>query len=322
MAAPDAGVLALDIGGTKLSVGIGAADGEVRRQEIESTRGSEGASAVLARAVALAHRCYAAEREAGGRIAAVGVSTMGLTRPTHVELSPNVPGWERLRIRDVLAEAFPGQLIVIGNDVKLAAQAEITWGALRGVEEGVYLNLGTGIAAGIVSGGRLLEGAHGAAGEIGYTLFRGVPEGQMAAEGAAPLEEWYGGAGVARRLATTQLPGSVADLVAGHADPAASQFLEELWTGIAVAAANLCITADPSMLVVGGGYVRGESGLLDRLREVVKRAVPYPPEVVPARFGAEASLRGAVAIALAAVRDAPVELVRTTAPAGPTAPRG
>jgi glucokinase len=91
----------------------------------------------------------------------------------------------------------------------------------------------------------------------------------------------------------------VAELVQRRNDPEARAFLDELWAGIAVAAANLCIAADPSVLVVGGGYVRGESGLLDRVREIVGRAVPYPPEVVHARFGADASLRGAVAAALA-----------------------
>jgi glucokinase len=300
VASADAGVLALDIGGTKLSAGIGTADGEVSRQQSEPTRGSEGAPAVLARAMALARRCYEAELADGGRIAAVGVSTMGYTRPTHVELAPNVPGWESLAIRGELAAAFPGEKIVIGNDVKLAARAEMAWGALHGVREGVYVNLGTGIAAAIVTGGGLMDGAHGAAGEIGYTLHRGEAEPRMAAEGAAPLEEWFGGGGVARRLAATQLPATVAELVVRAEDPAARAFLDELWTGIAVAAANLCIAADPSVLVVGGGYVRGESGLLDRVREIVGRAVPYPPEVVQARFGADASLRGAVAAAFAA----------------------
>jgi len=293
-------VLALDIGGTKLTAGIGGADGEVSRQVVEPTRGSEGASVVLDRAVALARRCYEAELAGGGRIAAVGVSTMGYTRESHVELSPNVPGWERLAIGATLTAAFPDEPIVIGNDVKLAARAEMTWGALRGVQEGIYLNLGTGIAAGIVAGGRLLEGAHGAAGEIGYTLHRGLAEPRMAAEGAAPLEEFYGGGGVARRLAGTGLPATVADLVERGADPAARAFLDELWTGIAAAAANLCIATDPSVLVLGGGYVRGESELLARVRTLVARAVPYPPEVLPARFGADASLRGAVAAALAA----------------------
>jgi glucokinase len=292
-----AGVLALDIGGTKLSAGIGSPDGEVRRQLSEPTQGSDGAPEVLRRAIELAGRCREAELTDGGRIAAVGVSTMGYTRPTHVDLAPNVPGWESLAIRDELAAAFPDDTIVIGNDVKLAARAEMAWGALRDVQEGIYLNLGTGIAAGIVSGGRLIDGAHGAAGEIGYTLHRGQTEPRMAAEGAAPLEEWFGGGGVARRLAATQLPGTVAELVARTDDPQARAFLDELWTGIAVAAANLCIASDPSVLVVGGGYVRGESGLLDRVREIIGRAVPYPPEVVSARYGADASLRGAVAAA-------------------------
>lgn len=299
MAGAEAVVLALDIGGTKLSAGIGSASGEVRRQERQPTCGQEGASAVLQRAVALARRCLDAELAEGGEVTAVGVSTMGYTRPTHVELAPNVPGWESLAIRDELAAAFPARPIVIGNDVKLAARAEMAWGALRGVQEGVYLNLGTGIAAGIVSGGRLIEGAHGAAGEIGYTLHRGQTEPRMAAEGAAPLEEWFGGGGVARRLAATDLPATVAELVGRADDPQARAFLDELWTGIAVAAANLCIAADPSVLVVGGGYVRGESALLDRVREIVGRAVPYPPDVAHARYGADASLRGAVAAAFA-----------------------
>jgi len=300
-------VVALDIGGTKISAGIGNADGELTRGVTEPTRSAEGATAVLERALALARRSYEAEVEAGGRIAAVGVSTMGITRPRHVELSPNVPGWESLAIRDAVSAVFPGHPVVIGNDVKVAAQAEMTWGALRGVQNGVYLNLGTGIAAGIVSDGRLVDGAHGAAGEIGYTLFRGGPEPRMAAEGAAPLEEWYGGGGVARRLAETDLPSSVAELVERHDDPAAQEFLEELWTGVATAAANLCIATDPSVLVVGGGYVRGESELLDRLRALVGRAVPYPPAVVPARFGGDASLRGAVAAALATTGGEPLD---------------
>jgi glucokinase len=296
-------VLALDIGGTKLSAGLGAADGTVTRQAVEPTRAQDGAPEVLARAIALARRCAQAEHAAGGTISAVGVSTMGYTREDHVELSPNVPGWEGLAIREALTAAFPDHPILIGNDVKLAARAEMSWGALRGVSDGVYLNLGTGIAAGIVSGGRLIEGAHGAAGEVGYTLFRGELEERMAAEGAVPLEEWYGGAGVARRLAATDLPPTVADLVAAREDPAARAFLEELWTGIGVAAANLCIATDPSVLVVGGGYVRGEAEILGRIRDVVARAVPHAPQVVPARFGADASLRGAVAMARAAMQN-------------------
>jgi glucokinase len=298
-------VLALDIGATKLAAGVGTDDGEITRQLASPTLAAGGAGTVLERAIALAHRCHDDELAAGGKVDAVGVSTMGLTFATHVELAPNVPGWERLRIPEALESAFSALPVVIGNDVQVAAQAEMAWGSLRDVEDGIYLNLGSGIAAGIIAGGRLVRGGHSATGEVGYSLFRGVPEKRMAAEGAAPFEEWFGGSGAARRLAALGLPESVAEVVERqHGDPAARAFVDDLWTGIAVMAANLCSALDPTVLSVGGGYLRADSGVLDRIAEIVSRAVPYPPTVVRARFGADASLRGAAAAAFAALRGA------------------
>jgi glucokinase len=298
----DGRVLALDIGGTKIAAGVGAADGEITRAANEPTLAAEGAESVLKRAIALARRCYEQELAAGGRVDAVGVSSMGFTYPTHVELAPNVPGWDQLRIPEAIDSAFSSLPIVIGNDVRVAAQAEMAWGSLANVQDGIYLNLGSGICAAIVAGGQLIRGGHGAAGEVAYSLFRGVPEQRMAVDGAAPFEEWFGGAGAARRLAESGLPMSVGEVAARrHEDPAAQTFLDELWTGIAVMAANLCSALDPTVLSLGGGYLRADSGVLERLQELVSRAVPYPPTVVRARFGADASLRGAAAAAFAAL---------------------
>lgn len=292
-------VLGVDIGGTKLAVGVGTADGEIRRQSSEPTRAGEGAPAVLDRVIGLARGCLTAELAAGGSIEAIGVSTMGSTFPTHVELAPNVPGWDALRIPEALEAAFPGMPIAIGNDVQLAAQAELSWGSLREVQYGIYLNLGSGIAAGVIAGGRLIQGSHGTAGEVGYSLFRGL-EPQMAVDGVAPFEAWFGGAGAARRLAAAGLPGSVAELAASQSEgPEAQAFLDELWTGIGVLATNLCCFLDPAVLALGGGYMRGDAGGLEQIQRILNSAVPHPPAVVRARFGADASLRGAVAAALA-----------------------
>ncbi len=294
-----ASVLALDIGGTKLAAGIGSSGGHMQRLAGAPTRAGDGAGEVLERALALAADVLAAETAAGGHIEAIGVSTMGLSGPDGVQMAPNVPGWEALAIGEAVARAFPTLTRVIDNDVKLATRAEMVWGGLRGVSEGIYLNLGSGIAAGIVTGGRLLTGAHGAAGEIGYTLAHGEPESRMAADGATPFEDRYGGAGMARRLADSGLGDSVADLVARRAqDPAAAAEVDRVWTAIAVQAANLCIALDPAVLVLGGGYLRSDSGLTARVREVVDRAVPFPPTVSDSRFGADASLRGAAVAAL------------------------
>ena len=186
-----------------------------------------------------------------------------------------------------------------GNDVKLAALAELRWGALAGVESGVYLNLGTGIAATLVVGGQVVDGAHGAAGEIGYWLAEGSATSPMAANGAVPTEEALGGRGVARQ--TAEVFGreiDVAELVvlAQH-DPRADVLLQRVWDGIGALIANLAIVCDPEVLVLGGGYVRSDHFPLDAVVRLVSRAVPYPPEVVRARFAGDASLHGAVAVA-------------------------
>jgi glucokinase len=291
-------VLALDFGATKLAVGVGHADGEMTRVAAAPTNAADGAEAVLTRGLELARRLYEEELADGGSIEAIGVASMGYTHETHVELAPNVPGWNALRIPDALAKAFPGLPATVGNDVHLAAQAEMLWGSLQNVSDGIYLNLGSGIAAGIICNGQLLGGANGVAGEVGYSLLRGGPEERMAVDGATPFEDYFGGAGAARRLAQTDLPTSVAELLELDGNPAAQAFIDELWTGIAVLAANLCSALNPSVLALGGGYVRGESGVLNRVSELVRRAVPYPPDVVRAQFGGDASLRGAVAGAL------------------------
>ena len=140
-------VVALDIGGTKIASAIGDAGGELRRWRTLPTEAERGAERVLESAIALANEVLREERANGGDVRAIGISTMGLTRVDRVDLAPNVPGWEGLKIPAAIATAFPALPAAFGNDVKLAALAELTWGALADVSSGVYLNLGTGIAA-------------------------------------------------------------------------------------------------------------------------------------------------------------------------------
>ena len=99
---------------------------------------------------------------------AVGVSTKGVTREDGV-LIAGMPGGRNFGSRPCCGSGSPIWRSPL-NDVKAATMAEMTWGALRGISHGLYLNLGTGIAAGIVVGGEIVEGAYGAAGEIGYIL--------------------------------------------------------------------------------------------------------------------------------------------------------
>lgn len=288
--------LALDIGGTKIAAAIVDAEGVPRRVVTVATNATQGAAAALERAVGLAESVLSAEE---GEIVGAGVSTMGITRADGVLMAPNVPGWDKLRIPARLKDAFGGLPVAVINDVKAATLAELTWGSLAGVGTGLYINLGTGVAAGLVIGGRLVDGANGAAGEFGYmaTTIPGHP-----ATDTGEIEQLIGGLGAAERAsATLGYPVTVRDLfTAARSDGERVRALDRLLDDIGLWVANVAVVIDPEVLALGGGFMRTPDPVLQRVRQVTGLMTPFPPRVVAARYGADAALAGAGAAGLTA----------------------
>jgi glucokinase len=191
-----------------------------------------------------------------------------------------------------------------GTDVKAAAQAEADHGALAGCDPGLYLNLGTGLAAALVVRATALAGRNGAAGEIGYNLRR--PE--LPSE-AARLEDAV--SGKALEVAAAALYGSP-DVVRlfGDTSPAATRIVTEFVAELAFHLVNLTIAVDPQRIAVGGGLVRAWDRIGPALADALAGAVPYPPELVVAAFPYDAPLIGAIALGVAAARQS---LARQTA---------
>jgi glucokinase len=289
----------LDIGGTKLASAVVAADGSIDGRQAIPTVATDGAEAVLDRAMELLHRVLAAEQREHGLPAALGISTNGLTRPDGVDLAPSVPGWSRLRIPSRLRREFPGLPCAIVNDVKAGAEAELAWGELRGVSTGLYLNFGTGVAAAIITGGQVVQGANGAAGEIAYLLPAAGALDRLQ-PGDTPLEELIGGRGVAR-WASAELgrPVTMAEIITSAGAGETHGPYDRLTKLIALWTVNLAIMIDPERVVVGGGLVRaGAEPVMEQLRAALRKAAPFPAEVRRARFGADSALVGAGAVAL------------------------
>ena len=123
-------IVALDFGGTKMATAVAGSDGEILDAATIPTQPAEGADRAIQRILDAATGL--AGREQGiDQVAAVGVSTMGITRADRVLFAPNVPGWERLAIPSIVRERFPQADVRVDNDVKAAAWAEVTWGALQ-----------------------------------------------------------------------------------------------------------------------------------------------------------------------------------------------
>jgi glucokinase len=143
----------------------------------------------------------------------------------------------------------------VGTDFKAAGLAEHRRGALSGANSGLFLSLGTGVAAATRIHGRVVLRAHAAAGEIAYSL-RGVHDETSYADGRAPLEEIVGGRFIglrASRLVGRDL--STADAFAAS-DLGTRQLVDDALDDLAVHVANIALLIDPDRIAVGGGLMR------------------------------------------------------------------
>jgi glucokinase len=292
-------VVAIDFGGTKIAIATADMSGSLLEQARLDTNAVQGAEHVLERATVHAQALIERTRAAvGGRCVAVGVATPGVVHDDGILLSPNIPGWERVLLRETLRTNLQIPTVAVENDVKAAAMAEVLWGVLQGADPAVYLSLGTGIAAALVMGERVVTGAHGASGEIGYNL-RSVLDMSGAAHGRAPLEEAIGGRFIGERASLLLGESLSAADVFAHSDLRARFLVDEALAELATHIANLAILIDPARIAIGGGLMSSANVILRALAFRLSYAVPFPPEIVPARFLNDASLYGAIALALA-----------------------
>ncbi|MFJ8622651.1 ROK family protein [Kitasatospora sp. NPDC093550] len=297
----DLAVIGIDFGGTKTEVALADSTGTPLRRIRLATRAEHGPDQILARAGAAARELADHALGALGLpVAAHAAVSPGVIQPDRILLTPNLPGWESLALADRLARELGVDAVAVANDVRAGALAELRLGALRDADPGIYLSLGTGIAAALTVGGRVLSGAHQAAGEIAY-LDPGHPAGAptaVFADGHAPLEELVGGKALGERSAAELGEELTAERLFTSEDPAARRIAAQALDTLATAVANMAVLVDPERIVVGGGMMAAEAAILPALTARLARAVPFPPAVRPAHFTADASLHGAIALAL------------------------
>jgi len=297
-------VLGLDFGGTKIAMMVCEPNGEGLASSTVASGGELGARASFERGIQAARGLLA--DAAGGRdLAAVGVSTFGIPFDDRVELAPAISGWDKLPFGTELRAAFPGAPVVMATDAKAAAQAEVRWGALADCDPAIYLNLGTGLSAAIVVGGQVLGGRNGAAGEIGYNL-RAMTDVGVPLAARTMLEDMISGRALARRAASQLAQGQPVEaggvFEASRDDTDLDRLVTDFVTELAFHVVNLAICVNPVRIAVGGGMVRSWDRLRPGLQHALSSGVPFPPELVAARFPFDAPLIGAVALAMDAAQ--------------------
>ncbi|MGE5508040.1 MAG: ROK family protein [Chitinophagales bacterium] len=307
--------IGVDIGGTKIAVGLADSQGRLKEELVLPTGAANGRDHVLnqvRRGIDELRSRFAA-RHPGGVIVGIGVGTAGqvdFRSGKIVSTTGNLPGWFGTPIKDLL-EAEYGLPVVVENDVNAAAWGEKWLGAGRGVDHFVCLTIGTGVGGAVVDGGRMLRGTRGGAGEVGHLIL--FPEGLPCTCGRKGcLEAYVSGPAIVRRylsaaadLGQSPPPGEGEQVVrsqevfqlAREGDPVARAVIGDTYRYLGYGIATLVNIFNPSRVIIGGGLSGVGDELLLAIRQAVReyalQGIAQEVEIVLAELGEKAGLYGA-----------------------------
>lgn len=281
-------VLAVDLGGTKTATAIVTEHGAIAaRHKLPAAHTLDGTVCQIARAAA-----------ANPAVDAIGVIVPGIFDPgTGMAWAPNLWGRDQQPLLSALT-ASAGKPLVLGSDRDGYVAGETWLGAAQGLSDVLFVAIGTGIGIGILSGGRILSGAHGTAGSAGWCALDPRWKPQYALTGGWESES--AGPAVAR-LAGMESAEAVVQ-AAQTGDPRAIDALQHsaAYTGMGIA--NLISLFDPQMVVLGGGLMHAAGLLLDTIRSTAARwaqPISFPKvRIEVSRLGEDAGLLGAAWLAL------------------------
>ena len=315
----------IDVGGTKIASALFTREGEMSagtKIAIDKAGGDAAAAQVGSAILALGE----AARTSGGRLVAVGICVPGIAYSASGKVwAPNIPGWDQYPLLDKIRGHVPkGHVPVVLESDRSAYVAGEAWrGAAAGARDAVFLAVGTGIGAGIISGGRILHGHEDIAGAVGWFGLDPDFKPEYAAMGSFEAEA--SGNSVARKarerlekgrpsamLARTGgVIGAVtAEVVAAAArrgDPLALEVVADAVTYLAMGIANIVSILNPEVVVVGGGLFQAADLFLEPVRREFKRwAQPLAARSVriePSALGEEAGLYGCGRLAWIALEE-------------------
>jgi predicted NBD/HSP70 family sugar kinase len=216
--------------------------------------------------------------------------------------SPNIPGLEGRAFGVELGDLL-GIDVTLENDVNLAAVGERWAGVARGVDDFAFLSVGTGMGMGLVLGGELHRGNHGAAGEVDWALAGLAEDVDPSADGLAALAERVAPAGSAGTSLAPPYDARAIFAAARRGDPLGRTVVDEVARRIAAHITPIAAVADPALVVLGGGLGANGDLLLTPVRRLLAAWIPYPPRIEISSLGEAAVLMGALAVGLRSALD-------------------
>ena len=293
-------IAGVDIGGTKIALGLVDATGNVITRfdiPVEVDRGPERARDCMLKVM---H-----ELKADGGFTGIGIGCTGPVDPVTGELGDvnTLPGWQGWNPMQELVEAFHVG-VALENDADAAALGEARWGAGKGRRSLIGLTVGTGIGAGIILNGDIYRGAGKSHPEIGHHIIE--PAGPLCTCGAIgcweslaagpSIEQWYteqnpaNGARTCKEICTMARAG----------DTSAQLAVDRLAKYLGIGLSNVIHMLTPEVIALSGSVMQSADLLLDKIRVIVRNNCRVVPsefcEITLSQLGANAGLIGAAEV--------------------------
>jgi glucokinase len=309
-------VAGVDIGGTSLRMMLADLNGKVAAQWSTQFAANQRTPRTVCR---LMRKGLAALCKQGKipmkKILHITAGAPGITNVDAgvVVSAPNLSGWNDVSLRAMI-ETSMCVPAVVENDTNLAAIGEQWRGAAEGIENFIFVALGTGLGAGIFLRGRAYHGANWSAGEIGYMGLKDKGRQPLRVRSTGQLDRAIGGAGIEaawRRLLRTQRKkqDGLAELrateifdlaVDGHA--LAAEIVGYTARVLADCLSDLALALDPELIVLGGG-IGCHAALCGATEKMLSQNEFARPRILSSSLGTQAQLYGAICVSLAAIED-------------------
>ncbi|MCY0877855.1 MAG: ROK family protein [Firmicutes bacterium] len=304
--------LAIDVGGTKIAIGVGDESGAFRGIRTLATHPSWAKEAAIANIYEAALELLSEVHVDLTECRRVGLGTPGPLDGTRLLESSNLVAWKGLDWRAELEAKFHIP-VAVANDATAAGLAEWQFGAARGTRDAIYVTVSTGIGAGIIAGGALYGGARGNAGEFGHIIMQ--PEGPLCHAGHRGCLESLASGTAIRRMGQERQEQSeylkvlatvdTKDVFDGYirGDEVCVDIVHGAADRLGLGLSYLVDLFNPEKIVLGGGVAtHAPASYRQRVAAAMARwALPSLASivtVVPAELGEDSGIKGALALAI------------------------
>ena len=309
----------IDLGGTTAKIGLFTTSGALLEKWEVATDTSSAGEHILENLAAAILGKMNEQSIQPEQVEGVGIGVPGPVLDSSIVpiVCANLGGWGERNVSAQLSGLLDGLKVLVGNDANVAALGEIWMGAAKGAKNAVMVTLGTGVGGGVVVNGKVIDGVHGAGGEIGHITVNRHETATCGCGKHGCLEQYSSATGVVRCmkklldenpdtpcvLRGTEFAAKDVFDAARNGDALAAREVDEMSDTLGMALANIASTVDPEAFLVGGGVARAGDVLFAPLnkhfQEYAFKSCRETP-IKQASLGNDAGIYGAVRLIVGA----------------------